>query len=170
MGNLKSGSHRFANTYGEELCKLLFRAQTMQAAGELKPRPEKDGSSVTVWREGIWRYSDHRQGKQPFSGTIAVWRDGTICFTMQYRGRIQPYVQNKVKVEDCLAEALARPCPHTPWRGPNKHRATNGLVYTNIWTGSLQKGFRGTETIVSPRKMEEILYEVSYMGGIVNED
>lgn len=170
MGKLKSGSHRFANTHGEELCKLLYRAQLAQVNGELKPKPEKDGSSVTVWREGIWRYSDYRQGKQPFSGTVTVWQDGVICFTMQYRGRIQPYVQNKTKVEDCLKEAVARLCPYTPWRGPNRYRATNGLVYRNIWTGSLQRGFSGKETIVNPRKQEEILYEVHYMGGIVNKD
>lgn len=170
MGKLKSGSHRFANAHGEELSKFLCRAQLAQANGELKPKLEKDGSSVMVWREGIWRYSDYRQGKQPFSGTITVWQDGVICFTMQYRGRVQPYVQNKAKVEDCLTEALARPRLYTPWRGPNKYRATNGLTYTNTWTGSLQRGFSGKETIVHPRKPEEILYEVSYMGGIVNKD
>ncbi len=55
--------------------------------------------------------------------------------------------------------------PDHPWRGPNGFVAENGLRYTNIWHGNIEK-FYGQEKIGDTK--DNWLYEADYRGGIVN--
>ena len=168
--NLKSGSHRFADQYGTAICKFFYRMQMKQLRKELLETKGKDGSIVFAGHQENWEYSDHRQGGQPFSGTITIWMDGVICFTMHYRGRVQPYVKDKERLDECLREALEHMHWRTPWRGPEKYLASNGLLYGNELTTQSIRDFSGVERIVDLDDNDNLLYELYYMGGIVNKD
>lgn len=167
MARRKSGSHQFAGQYGQPLCDFLSEAQIKYASGELRPATTEGGSSMIVYENGIWRYSDVWHGGEPYSGITTIAKDGVDCFCMVYFGRIMPYAEKDVVLQG-LMEALQHPNPTAPWRGPREFVTTHGLHYCNKWTGGIRR-FSGGERIMS-QDNKETLYEAAYMGGIVNKD
>ncbi len=167
MAKLKSGSHQFAGQYGQQICDFLGEAQIKYASGEIRPATTEGGSSMIVYENGIWRYSDVWHGGEPYGGITTIARDGVDCFTMVYFGRVMPYAEKELVLQD-LMEALQHPNPAAPWRGPHECVTTHGLRYYNKWSGSVRR-FSGDERIMS-QDGKKTLYEASYMGGIVNQD
>lgn len=167
MAKIKSGSHVFAAEYGQGLCDFFREAQIKYASGALKPLVSDDGSSLIVYWDGVWKYSDLWYGGEPYSGMTTIFRDGVACFNMVYVGRIMPYAEQEVVLEG-LMEALKQSNPHHPWRGPSKFTTASGLQYYNQQTGSVRR-FSGVERILSADG-KETLYEASYMGGVINKD
>ena len=124
----------------------------------------EDGSTKIVYERGDWRYSNKFFGGEPFGGMSVVRFRGVACFVMMYWGKVLPGA-NKDEVYQCLFPALLATNKDHPWRGPNTFLADNGLCYTNIWHGSIEK-FYGQEKVGNSN--DDWLYEADYRGGIVN--
>ncbi len=167
MAKLKSGSHQFANTHGEELCQFFYSAQLKYAKGEIPPEPTIDGGHSIEVITGDWIYIDRWYGGDPVGGLTLISFVGRPCFTMSYHGRVKPYVHDKPAVVEFLMEALLHADPHMPWRGPQRY-SRGDYRYRN----QRQRGvrdFEGIETITSVRT-GETLYKLSYQGNIVDRD
>lgn len=167
MAKLKSGSHKFAGRYGEELCRFFGEAQAKYASGEVPFTTMDDGGHLLKYASGDWSYADVWYGGEPYSGMTTVSRDGEVCFSMVYYGKIMPYAE-KDAVMAALMEALQHYNQSCPWRGPRRFVTKLGFRYTNDQSGSVRR-FSGTERIMSADG-KETLYEASYLGGIVNKD
>lgn len=169
MAKRKSGSHIFAKEHGEALTEFFAEAQIAYAKGGVEMTSVGDGSNQLKYTRGCWSYDDLWYGGEPYMGLSAVRKDGVVCFGLQYEGRIMPYADND-EVMKCLMEALQRPNPTHPWRGPREYTATNGLIYKNIYhgDGSVRRLY-GREVIMSGDG-KETLYEATYIGRIVNQD
>ncbi len=168
MARLKSGSHKFASKYGEELCKFLGEAQAKYASGEVPFTTMNDGRHLLEYARDDWSYSDLWYGGEPFGGMTTISKDGEVCFTMVYFGKIMPYA-DKDAVMQALMEALQHYNPACPWRGPREYTTEKDRMhYSNQQSGGVRR-FSGTERIVS-EDGKETLYEASYLGGIVDKD
>lgn len=167
----------FVAKHGTELQRFFYEA-SLHGYGSSAPnfteRPNdevasrtiegEDGSTKIIYESGEWRYSDKYFGGEPFSGMTVIRYRGIACFTMIYWGKVLPKV-DKEKVYACLQPALMATKLEHPWRGPNQFVAQNGLLYTNIWHGNVEK-FYGQEKIGDAD--DNWLYEADYRGGIVN--
>lgn len=168
MAKPKSGSRIFAHEYGDELKDFFLSAQTAYASGEIQPQMTADGGHHIAYGSGHWYYDDLWYGGEPYSGITRIYHKAEICFTMNYFGRIMPYA-NRDEVMTSLMEALCHARPKLPWRGPHKFVAQNGMRYSNKLLRGELRHFFGEETILSARRNEK-LYEMHYIGGIVNKD
>lgn len=152
----------FVTRYGKELQKFFYEAslrgygnEELLAQGsslrdrdsEVKVIEGEDGSTKIIYECDVWRYSDKYFGGEPFGGMTVIRFCGIVCFVMNYWGKVLPNV-NKQLVYDCLMPALMVTRPEHPWRGPNHYVAKNGLLYTNIWHGNIEK-FYGQEKLVT---------------------
>lgn len=142
--------------------------------------PVGHATSETDWRfmvrEGrsMWSYLDHWHGDRVRNGMTAIGYLGRAAWTMVYSGRIlavpgHEHWQSRIAecVTECLREAMMQSHPKHPWRGPSEFAASNGLIYQNEWTGDIQQ-FSGKEKILS-RTWDAVVYEMTYMGGIVDQ-
>ena len=157
----------FPEKHGEELREFYYEALMRAfgaADGDVTRIERKNGDVKIVYKRGIWRYVDEYTDGEPFSGETKVYHRGIKCFTMGYWGKVMPGA-NKQEVYDCLVPALLATDPNHPWRGYNTYVAKNGLCYMNGWSGDIEE-FNGYETINSI--CDDLLYEASYYGGIVN--
>lgn len=168
MSKLKSGSRVFAAEHGEELCRFLAEAQTFYVQKINLPQLTDDGGSKIVHSRGPWHCVDQWYGGEPYSGMTTVFYEGVACFNMVYFGRLMPYAKRPLTVMSALMEALSYVSEKHPWRGPAKFTCSyEHLLYINKWAGSVRR-FQGNERILSNGR--EVLYEATYIGGIINKD
>lgn len=123
-----------------------------------------NGSTQICYQRDGWMYVDTYFGGEPFSGITIVYHHGIACLSMVYWGKVLPHA-NQEAVYDCLRPALMASRPEHPWRGPNHFDAANGLSYTNLWHGTIEK-FYGQEKIGD--SLDNWLYEADYRGGVIN--
>lgn len=172
----KTLDSNFVATHGVELQRFFHEASlkgyasnpdlqfTDRPSSDFQIQTGDDGSTKIIYCRGEWRYSDKYFGGEPFSGMVVIRHRGIACFTMVYWGKVLPGIDHE-KVYACLRPALRAARLEHPWRGPNQFVADNGLLYTNIWHGNIEK-FYGQEKIGDA--CDNWLYEADYRGGIVN--
>lgn len=173
MPKMKTGRRKFYAEHSDQMKKFFMKAQQMYASGAVKPQVDEEaGSSMIKIEDGKWAYSDLWYGGEPYSGITTLYCNGVACWSMVYWGRILPNAKDKQRVLTSLMDALQH--NHSvdqPWRGPQKFRTSTGLHYTNECKGGMLQ-FSGKELIT--RRLnggrDEPLYQMSYMGGVVNQD
>lgn len=157
----------FSEKHGTELQEFYHEALLHgygAADGDVTKTEYDDGSTKIVYKRGVWRYSDKFFGGEPFAGMSVVRYDSIACFVMNYWGKVLPFA-DKEEIYRCLMPALLATNKDHPWRGPNHFLSEDGLRYTNIWHGNINK-FYGQEKIGNAN--DDWLYEADYRGGIVN--
>jgi hypothetical protein len=157
----------FAKEHGAELQEFLYEALLRGYGSESNSTDAEsaDGSTkLPPYECGDWKYVDEYYGGEPYSGITVIYYKGVACFSMVYWGKVLSGVDRQ-SVYDCLMPALMATNPAHPWRGPNQFVAANGLRYTNLWHGSIEK-FYGQEKIGNTD--DDWLYEADYRGGIIN--
>lgn len=95
------------------------------------------------------------------AGKLFFYKDKPVWMMVYYGWVVKSADSNEVY--KILREALMRQPEDYPFRGPREH--VNGtLTYRNEWDGETER-FLGREIIL---KNEEVIYEASYMGGLVD--
>lgn len=155
----------FVTKHSAELQQFFYNAQINGYGNPMATIFKgRDGGTTIEYVEGPWCSEDTYYGGEPYSGMMVITRCQIVCFTMIYWGKVLPEA-NIEEVYKCLQAALMAVNPLHPWRGPNQFTADNGLRYTNIWHGDINK-FYGQEKIGDSH--DNWLYECDYRGGIVN--
>ena len=121
-----------------------------------------DGTEEMAWRAGDWRYQDRYAGTNPYGGHELIWHREQVVWLMHYFAEV---VSTRCPMDAIYAfqrEALGRPDPARPMRGPAAF-ARPPFAYVNDIEGDLER-FSGVETIASEG---EIVYRMVFHGGCV---
>ncbi len=153
-------THEHEQREAEELARFLVTAKAESYAADDPARIRKleDGGDEAVHQDGAFRYRDRWYGEARFTGEELVWREGRLCWTMNFFGATEPSAPPEFP--HFHKRALSRVPPDAPFRGPALHREGD-LVYVNDWSGDL-RWFRGVERVFQG---EREIYRLEYHGG-----
>lgn len=154
----------FVEAYGMELQGFFYEATRKDYSGECIVVESNENVEVVKYERDDWTYVDECFGNEPFSGIVTIFYEGIVCFSMVYGGKALPLTGTGA-IYECLKQALMATNEKHPWRGPNSFEADNGLRYTNMWHGDINK-FYGQEKVGNAD--DDWLYECHYRGGIIN--
>lgn len=121
-----------------------------------------DGSTTIRYLDGEFTMDDSFYGGEPYGGRIIVFYKDKPCWMMVYYGWVSES-QNLDPVYHFLQNALKNMPEEAPFRGPREFKEGR-LSYENKWQGSIER-YSGNEQIFEG---DSIIYEASYMGGIVD--
>lgn len=124
---------------------------------------EADGSTTIPFEKNEWRSHDNFFGGEPYGGRVAVFHRNKALWIMVYYGWVVEGVDIN-PVYKILRNALMRMPEDAPFRGPKEYKEGN-IAYANSWEGDVEK-FSGEERIVEG---ELLVYQASYMGGLVDQ-
>ncbi len=150
----------------ETLKKFLVASNKAgYASGEEKKWIKEGDKSTTIpFKKGLWRSHDNYFGGEPYGGRVAVFYGDKPVWIMVYYGWVEEGVEAN-SVYEILKNAFMKMPKDHPYRGPKKHKEGN-YIYTNNWKGEVER-FSGVEKIAHKG---EVVYEASYMGGLVDKN
>jgi hypothetical protein len=124
---------------------------------------EKDSSTTIPYTKGEWSSHDNFFGGEPYGGRVVVSYNNQPVWIMVYYGWVQKGLAPD-PVYATLKEALKNMPNNAPLRGP-KELKVGEYFYSNSWKGTVAS-YSGTEQITH---LGKLIYEASYMGGLVDE-
>ena len=122
------------------------------------------GAKVLSYQEGDYKYVDTYFGFDPFIGEEIVFYQGKFIWGMNYYGGI---VSEKVSANEMivfLKKAMSLVKADRPFRGPSNFNEGD-WKYTDESQGTIEN-FKGKEKIYY---QEELVYELTYHGGLIKE-
>ena len=148
----------------KQLSKFLVKAKinTYASSEERQEKKLPDGSKEFGFEKKEFRYRDRYFGYGSFVGEEIVWQNEKAIWGMNYYGGIVSEIIPAKQIYQFLQEALKRVIENKPFRGPDNFKK-NDFKYINEIKGTVEK-FDGYEVVFYK---EELVYKLSYHGGIV---
>ena len=143
---------------------LLNAKRNTYAGGTGKRAPVLDGSVQLEFSDSIFLYRDIYFGSAYFIGQEVVYYMGAPVWSLSYSGGLTGPSTDSGSIYTFLKEALLRPDPQFPVRGPSRYQS-RGMAYENIVNGDIWR-FHGTEQIMLDDK---VVYDLHYGGGLVRQ-
>ena len=144
-----------------DLAAFLIKARRHGYAGEGRRRKDQNFRCYTH-SIGPWSYSDRYTGNVRDGGMECVLFEGAPIWTMIYYGGMTDWTEERSPIYAHLRQALQRPPPHMPCRGPAIFQSGD-LIYTCQVEGDLGD-FTGAESIF---KVGRPCYRRVFAGGRV---
>jgi hypothetical protein len=143
---------------------VLKAGKATYASGQVDMRKKQPDKSTTItFKDGEYLYHDNYFGGEPYGGREVVFCNKEPVWMMVYYGWVN-HEQKADEVYNILMSALRMATLNMPYRGPKLYKK-NEWRYTNEINGEFKR-FSGTEKIF---KGDYLVYEASYMGGLVNQ-
>lgn len=107
---------------------------------------------------------DNFFGGEPYGGRQVISVSSEPYWICTYYGSVEPGVVEVGRLYDVLHEALQKPDPEKPYRGPELLHIDD-FTYRNTVKGDIGR-FKGREVIL---KDGVIVYWAEYMGGLIDQ-
>ncbi len=135
------------------------------SGGEGQELKFDDGSKGFQMVSDGFRYLDHYNGFNPFSGSEHIYNsENAVIWAMNYYGEVLPNYSDPQSIYSFLKEAMLLISPDYPFRGPAQSEKQN-FKYENLQNGSIDN-FHGIESIYENQIKVYVLY---YHGGRLNK-
>ncbi len=147
----------------KDLKAFIFSASraTYASGDESIKHKEEDGSTTITYTKGEYRMHDNYFGGEPYGGREVIFYNDKPIWMMVYYGLV--YEGPNREVYQFLMQALSNNPEDMPYRGP-LHFEDDFWRYENEFDGDLSQ-LSGTERIF---KNELLVYEASYLGGVID--
>lgn len=146
---------------------VLKAGQSTYASGDSSLKEIQSDKSTTISFSDPdypgFLFHDNYFGGEPYGGREVVFYNNLPIWMMVYYGRVEKGIEVD-KVYEVLMSALRKSSLEMPYRGPES-LVIDGWRYQNKVSGEF-KNFRGIEQIYNG---EELVYQASYMGGLVDQ-
>lgn len=150
----------------EDLKSFLSFVAEHGYAGDAPKRREPDGSDTIELARGDWRFHDNyftsTDGRR-FHGREAIFFEGWPYWFIAYSGFVEG-AADLGEVYAFLKEAMRRPEPELPIRGPKKLSHSEWRYTFAVEEGDLE-GFRAVERI---HLSGEEAYQAFFIGGLIS--
>lgn len=149
----------------EGFVEFLLNAKRKTYAGDSgKKGPVLEGSVQLEFSDSNFLYRDIYFGSAYFIGQEVVYFMGAPFWSLSYSGGLTGPSTVNSSIYAFLKEALLRPDPQFPIRGPRKYQS-RGMAYENLANGDIER-FHGTEKILVD---DSVVYDLHYGGGLVRQ-
>ena len=149
----------------ERFLEFLLNAKRNTYAGDSgKSRPVLEGSVQLEFSDSNFLYRDIYFGSAYFIGQEVVYFMGAPFWSLSYSGGLTGPSTGNGSIYAFLKEALLRPDPQFPVRGPCRYQS-GGMAYENLANGNIER-FHGTEKILVD---DSVVYDLHYGGGLVRQ-
>jgi hypothetical protein len=149
----------------KKIKKFLLKAgkATYASGVESIKTKQSDKSTTITYKEGEYFYHDNYFGGEPYGGREVVFKNKQPVWMMIYYGWVN-HEQKADEVYTILISALKLSTIDMPYRGPKLFKSKE-WKYVNEVEGTFDRFF-GTEKIF---KGEYLVYQASYMGGLIDQ-